>query len=383
MTRVVIVGVGETEYVRRSDKSIKTLVLQAVCRALDDCSIDASEVDGIVSEAGIMPYVMPADEVAANLGISRSFTAQASVGGAGTVASMQLAADAISSGWTHVVVCYFGVDWGSSDGGPYEFHTRDRYKDSLEFPIGWYGQPAYISPILRRYQHEYGLRSEQLGALAIATRSHALMNPAAQERRPFTLSDYLASPMIADPLRLFDCCLRTDGAAAFVMTSEERARGCPTHPIYIAGVGFAASALSASSYLTQNPDYLSTPAKDSAPRALARAGLSLSDVQFAEIYDCFTISCLIQMEDIGFCRRGEAGEFVEGGRTGPGGEFPVNTHGGLLSHAYMLGINHVVEALCQLRYEARPLQVPGAEVVLVAGWGCWEHATAILTSNRL
>lgn len=380
---IAIVGVGETEYVRRGTTAIDALALEASLLALADAGIDPSEVDGIVTEASSMPSRVPADEIAVALGVrDRCFTAHANVVGAGIVGAPALAALAIETGRASVVLSYYAADLGSSAGGPYAFHAEDPLKASLEMPFGWYGQPTYFAAWAQRYRHEFGLTTEQQAAVAMAARAHAARTPGAMKRVPFGYEEYLASPMISEPLRMLDCCLINDGGTAFVMTSRDMARDLPKPPVVVAGCGIGSKPVTQSSWFTQNPDYLTTPAVHSAPRAFAQAGITPADVDFAEIYDCFTITTLLQLEDLGFCAKGEGASFVEDGRTGPGGSFPVNTHGGLLSHSYLQGANHVVEAVRQLRHERADGQVAGAEVGLVAGLGVPDHATLVLTVDR-
>jgi acetyl-CoA acetyltransferase len=174
--------------------------------------------------------------------------------------------------------------------------------------------------------------------------------------------------MIAEPLRVADCCLITDGAGAFVMTAMDRARDCPKRPIRVLGTGFASAPVTGDSAFTQGASLTAMPgAAEAARRAFASAHLHPKDVDFAEIYDCFSISCLLQLEDIGLCPKGEAGRFIEDGGIAPGGSLPVNTHGGFLAYSYRLGIEHLTEAVRQLRHEANGTRVPDAEVGLVTG----------------
>jgi acetyl-CoA acetyltransferase len=182
-----------------------------------------------------------------------------------------------------------------------------------------------------------------------------------------TLDDYLASPMLADPYRFFDCCLETDGAAAVVVTTAERARDLAMRPIAIAS-GACGQPYPADE-ITNRKDIFRTGLTIAAPEAFRKAGITPGDVDFAMIYDCFTFEVLQQLEEVGFCKRGEGGAFVEGGRIELGGELPVNTHGGLLSEAHVLGMSHIVEAVRQLRGEAEGRQVENAEVGVVTGWG--------------
>jgi acetyl-CoA acetyltransferase len=230
--------------------------------------------------------------------------------------------------------------------------------------------------------HEYGLRPEELGAIAVSQRAHAARTPNALVRDPLTIEDYLAQPLLADPLRKLDCCLINDGGTAYVMTSVERARHLRKPPVVVAGTGFGYKPVTQAQYFTQSADLLSSAATKSGPRAFKAAGLGPSDIDIAEIYDCFTISMLIQLEDLGFAPKGEGGALAASGALGPGGSLPVNTHGGLLSQSYMVGAGHVIEAVRQLRGERGDAQVGGAEVALVAGLGAQDHSTLILTKDR-
>jgi acetyl-CoA acetyltransferase len=223
--------------------------------------------------------------------------------------------------------------------------------------------------VARRHMHQFGTTQEQLGAVAVTTRGYANTNPGAQMHdRRMTLDDYLASPVITSPLRRFDCCLRTDGACAFVVTSAERARDLKQKPVFVKGAvqGTHPMPQGALYSLVARPDLTETPASHVASTLYRRAGVGPADIDVAELYDCFTITALLQIEDYGFCAKGEAGPFVEAGHTAPGGSLPVNTAGGNLSEGYLHGVNHVIEGVRQMRGTAVN-QVDGAEVCLVTG----------------
>ena len=380
---IAIAGIGSTEHVRRSSRPILDLIVDASLRAIADAGLRPTDIDGIVTDVSYMPLRAPADEVARALGIGeRCFTAHGLVGGAGVVGAPHLAELAIRSGQARHVLSYYGADFGSAPGGPYAFPVALDAKVGIEMPFGWYGQPLYFASMAQRYKHEFGLTPEQQAEVAIAARAHAARTPDAMRRQPLSLDGYLASPMVAEPFRSLDCSLISDGATAFVMTSAERARELPQRPVLVAGIGVASVAETQAGYFTQHNPYPATPASRSAPRALAQAGLTPADVDVVEFYDCFTITTLLQLEECGFCGRGEASSFVEGGRIGPGGSLPVNTHGGLLSHSYMVGAEHVTEAVRQLRGDRGEGQVEGAEVALVTGLGVPDHATLVLTVDR-
>ena len=378
---IAIVGTGETPPVRKGSKDVKTLVTEAVLQALDDAGIAPQEVDGIVTETGLMPQCVSHDYMAEQLGISRCFDANISYGGAGNVCTPLLAQMAIKAGLAKVVISYFGFCWASYAGGPYAFHDVYPAKAIFEGPYGFHGQAVYFSLLAQRYRHEYGLTSDQLASLAIIQREHALLNGRGVMTKPLTLEDYYQSRMVSDPLRVPDCCVIADGACAFVMTSAERAKDCPHPPVYVMGVGFGSSPISCDSFFTQNPAILEMGgAAQASAQAQKMAGISIEDVDFAQIYDCFTISCLLQIEDVGFCKKGEGGAFIEEGNTKLKGKIPINTHGGLLSYSYNVGMEHVIEAVSQLRHAAGPAQVEGAEIGLVGGLAIPDYGVLILKS---
>lgn len=375
---VAIVGVGETEFARRLDRSFDELVLDASRRAIADAGLRPSQIDGFVPVHGDPP----ADDMAMALGAGRAFTAGSGLSpGAGSVGGLHTARLAIEAGLADNVLVYYGFK-GSRPGGPYSFHAEDPVKANLEMPFGWYGQPVYFAAWAQRYCYEYGVKPDDFAPVALAAREWARLTPGAQKSEPIGIDDYFASPMISTPLRALDCCLISDGAAAFVVTSLDRARSLPHAPAVVAGIGLASLDITMTSIFTQKPDVLSLGSVVSGPAAYADAGLGPTDVDLAEIYDCFSITMVLQMEDLGFCPRGEGFAFASDGRIAPGGAFPVNTHGGHLSYAYMPGMNHIVEATRQIRGERGRAQVSDAEVALVAALGGNDHATAIITKDR-
>jgi acetyl-CoA acetyltransferase len=227
---------------------------------------------------------------------------------------------------------------------------------------------------------EYGTTPEQLGAIAVACRRHATLTPAAVMReKPLSLAQYLASPLLCDPFRKEDCCLISDGGGAYVMTSVERARDLRKPVVEVAGVGIGNSRTG--THWAEQGDFTSTPQVFAAPGAFRMAGLHPADVDVLACYDPFTIVSLMQIEDLGFCKKGEGGPFVEGTTLHfDGGRLPYNTHGGMLSHAYVLGIAHVVEIVRQLRGEAAA-QVAGARVGVYGGYTGPQASTLVLVSG--
>jgi acetyl-CoA acetyltransferase len=368
-----IVGVGETKYTRGTGSGLTLLglQLQAAVRAVENAGLTNKQIDGLMP----FPGLGTAEEFAANLGIENlRYAATINMGGAAPVASLQTAAMAVTRGAADYVLIMGG--WNAYSGSrtrqavnadssalPGRGIARDYY-----LPFGLTAPPQWYALMARRHMHEFGTTQEQLGAIAVAMRKHAQLNAnAVMCGRPLTIDDYLKAPVIADPYRLFDCCLETDGAAAVVVTTAERARALKHTPVHIMGV--AAAQPYPADEITNRKDIFHTGLSVAAPQAFAMAGIRPSDVDFAEIYDCFTFEVLQQIEEAGFCARGEGGAFVEGGRIELGGALPVNTHGGLLSEAHVLGINHIVEAVRQLRGTAGRRQVKDAEIGVVTGWG--------------
>jgi acetyl-CoA acetyltransferase len=380
---VAIVGVGETDYSFKDPRPAGALVLDAVRRALDDAGLQPSDVDGFVTETYSTVRNCPVDEISHRLGVrDRAFSAQMSLAGAGIVGAPQIARLAIEAGLATTIVCYYGASYSHGTGGPYAFHAEDHAKVAFEMPFGFYGQPVYFANLATRYRHEFGLSPEELGSVAVSTRQHAVNTPNALLRTPMTIDDYLQQPVISDPLRRPDCCLINDGAIAYVITDLSRARDLAKPPVVVQGVGMGSKNVTQAQYFTQASNLLTSACSISAPRAYSDAGVGPQDIDFAEIYDCFSISMIIQMEDAGLAPRGEGFKMAAAGELGPGGSIPVNTHGGLLSQSYLVGGNHVVEAVRQLRGEREAGQVAGAEVGLVAGLGSMDHATLILAKDR-
>lgn len=385
MTEIAIVGVGETAPQRAEPRPLLAMVREAVFAALADAGLSPGDVDGFVTESASMPNTAPAEAVAAMLGRplpQNPFVAYSLKYGAGLVAAPQLAADAIRSGRASVVVCWYAHKLSELADGPRTLYAEDPLKMALELPSGWYGQPLYFAAIAQRYAHQYGLPveelSEALAEIAMEAREHARRTPGAMQTRPLGREDYFNSREIATPLRSADCCLVSDGAIAFVMTSRERAADLRQPGVLVAGVGTGCSDVRGDTWFTQNPDYLITPAAYSGRAAFAEAGLTPADIDFAELYDCFTINTLLQYEDLGFAGRGEGAQFARSKGRGLGDRLPTNTHGGLLAHSFMLGGGHIIEAVRQLRHQRGEGQVPGAEVGLVTALGVPQHSTLIL-----
>jgi acetyl-CoA acetyltransferase len=378
---IAIVGVGESAHTRASGRSPKEIAAEAVERALADAGLAPSAIDGLMY-APFMGGQFDAAAFHAHFGTSHDLWVSERGGGmvwAGT--APYDAALAIRARQARYVLNVFSVAWATQRaemvGGPGQVHAEDLVKQNIEVPFGWFPQPVYFATIARRHMHEFGTTAAQLGAIAVACRRHATLTPAAvMHDRPLTLADYLASPPLVDPFRKEDCCLISDGGGAYVMTSVERARDLRQPLIEVAGVGLGNSYTG--TYWSQQGAFTSTPQVFAAPGAFAMAGLTPADVDVLTLYDPFTIVALMQIEDMGFCRKGEGGAFVEGTALHfDGGVLPYNTHGGMLSHAYVLGIAHVVETVRQVRGEAAA-QVSEAEVGVYGGYTGPQASTLIV-----
>lgn len=377
-----IVGIGHTDYQRAKAPvgTNLTLELRASLAAIDDAGLEPREIDGILPFFGLDL----AEELAVHLGIADlRFQTTSHLGGAAPGASIATAVLAVASGVaSHVLVP--GGWWGYAGRRVREVVVEDVSAMSggatardYYFPHGLTAPVQWFSMIARLHMETFGTKPEQLGAVALACRRHAAGNPNAILRdKPITMDDYLASPMIADPYRLLDCSLEADGAAALVVTTAERARDLRAAPVPI--LGFAQGQPFPADDIVTRQDPFELGVSHATARAFQMAGIRHSDVDFAEIYDPFTFQVIHQLEEMGFCRRGEGGAFVEGGRIEIGGDLPVNTHGGLLSEAHVLGMNHFVEAVRQLRGDASDRQVPDATVGVVTGFGDFGDGSVVV-----
>jgi acetyl-CoA acetyltransferase len=381
--QVAIAGIGETEYTKASGRTAREIGAAACEAAIADAGLEPSDIDGIAWSGAFADFDV--DAFHDHFGTSHDMWTSPWGGGMAWAATAPyLAAQAIAAGKATHVINVFPVAWatqrGSMTGGPGEVHAAQSAKQNLEVPFGWFPQPVYFATIMRRHMIEFGTTPEQFGAIAVACRRHANLHPdAVMHGRPMEIGDYLAAPMLADPLRLLDSCLISDGGAAYVTTSLERARDLKQPPAVVQGVGEGYSA--SGTHWAQQRAFTSTPQVFSAPGAFAMAGCTPADVDVLTVYDPFTVVSMMQIEDMGFCPKGEAGAFVAGDTLfHDAGKLPFNTHGGLLSHAYVLGIAHVVECVKQLR-GAAPAQVPNCEVAVYGGYTGHMASTLILARD--
>lgn len=365
--KAAVTGVGDTAYGRGSGKSVWRLQLECSLAAIEDAGLKPADIDGIITYS-LSPVV--AEDFVTNFGIpDLRFSAITPMGGASCVAALQAAAAAVSAGVCNHVLIPIGRN-GFSDGrvaARVQAMPQFRVVGEFEMPLGAIAPAQLYAPMARRHMELYGTTSRQLAEIAVVMRHHAALNGNATMTAPISIEDHQNSRMISDPLRLLDCSLESDGGAAVIVSAADRAKDMRKPRVLISGIAEGHPDLP--STITQRPDLTTLGIAKAAPRAFAMAGVTPKDIQVAEIYDCFTYIVLCQLEDLGFCRKGEGGAFVENGALGLNGRLPTNTHGGLLSQSHVVGMNHIVELARQLRGEAGRAQVKGAELGLVTGYG--------------
>lgn len=383
---LAITGIGETPVTGPSGRDPQGMALEAVAAAIADAGLQPTDIDGLMVSGHIADQIGPAD-------FHKHFGTQhplwfSTEGGAMIWAATcaHRAAQAMRAGKATHIVNVFAVDWASrraaGTGTPGDWHAGEELKAHLEVPLGWFPQPVYFATFARRYMHEYGLTEEQLAAIALTFRRHANQHPQAVMRdRELTLESYLARQPLANPLRREDCCLISDGAAAWVMSPADRACDMPQIPAIVSGVG--RGRVHGAPYISQQRELTATPQVFAAPWAFAMANTSPAEVDVIAVYDCFSSTALMQIEDLGFCRKGDGGSFIQDDRLHHSrprqlGGIPCNTHGGLLSHGYLLGASHVVELVRQLRGTAAN-PVPEARRAIYAGFTADEASTLVLS----
>ena len=381
--KVAIVGAADTDVGVVPQFSTTQMYVNAAKRALEDAGITKNDVDGLITcNSFVEPYMYHAEMIAEYMQIFPRYCLNVATGGGTTLAIMHHAASAIANGMANTVLITMADNMlsGLSRNRAIEAMSTAGHAQ-FERPYGP-PIPAFYALIAQAHMHAYGTTSEQLAAVAVACRKHASMNPAAQMRDPITIDDVVNSRMIAQPLHLLDCSLVSDGGAAIIMTSAERAKDFPHKPVYILGAGEGHS----HEHISQAQSLTTSAAKEAGERAYAMAGLGPKDIDVAELYDCFTPVVVIELEDLGFCSKGEGGRFVEDGRIELGGELPINTHGGLMSHCHPGhpgSMFSVTEAVFQLRGDCGPRQVKDAEIAFVHAQGgiMSTHCSMILANG--
>ncbi len=383
--QTAIVGAADTMVGKVPDLSATELCVDAALRALADAGISKDDVDGIVScQSMAEPIMYHAEAIAEYMQIFPKYCVTANAGGGTTFSTIRNAAAAIVAGVCETVLISMADSLRSG-------LTRDRAMamqsstghPQFEIPYGP-TVPAYYALLARAHMDRFGTTAEQLAAVAVSARNYASQRPGAQMTDAITVSDVLESRMIADPLHLLDCSLVSDGGAAIILTSAGNARNFRNKPVYLLGMGEGHS----HEHVSQASDLTTSAAVQSGREAYAMAGLTPTDIDVAQIYDCFTAVVLIELEDLGFCKKGEGGAFVESGASAVDGDLPMNTNGGLLSYCHpgnpgsMFGLT---EAVYQLRGESGSRQVSGAETALVHGQGgiMSSHATLILGQEQV
>ena len=383
--RTAIVGAADTAVGKVPDSSATELCVDAALRALADAGIGKDEVDGLLTcQSMAEPHMYHAEMIAEYLQIFPKYCVTANAGGGTTFSMLRNAAAAIAAGVCETVLISMADSLRSG-------LTRDQAMamqsatghPQFEIPYGP-TVPAYYALLARAHMDRFGTTSEQLAAVAVSARNYASQRPGAQMTEAITVSDVLESRMIADPLHLLDCSLVSDGGAAVILTSAGNAGNFRTKPVYVLGMGEGHS----HEHISQASDLTTSAAVQSGHEAYAMAGLTPADINLAQIYDCFTPVVLIELEDLGFCKKGEGGAFVESGASAVDGDLPMNTNGGLLSYCHpgnpgsMFGLT---EAVYQLRGESGPRQISGAETALVHGQGgiMSSHATLILGQEQV
>ena len=355
---------------------------EAIGLALDDAGLHKSDIDGLLINGNGNADMEPRLQLTLgfeDLTMLNVMNAAGSTSGA----MVQYAALALEAGLvSHVVLVYADAPLKENVGAGAAYSRRGAWHgmNGLRAAYGEFGGNPHYALAARRHMHLYGTTSEQLAAIAVAQRQWAVMNPRAQMTTPMTLEDHQNSRVVVDPLHLFDCCLVSNGAVAVIMTTSERAKDLRQPPVYVRA---AAQAAPGDNQRSGRDPGIFTGAKRASEHAFAMAGITRNEVDVLELYDCYTYTVLVTLEDYGYCGKGEGGAFVEDGKLAPGGSLPTNTGGGQLSSFYMWGFTPLSEAVIQTRGQAGARQVPQHDIVLASGNGYVLnfHSTTILSKH--
>jgi acetyl-CoA acetyltransferase len=381
-----IAGLGITQMGKVYGRSASDFAGEAIALALEDAGLAASDVDGLLINGNQSPEMVPTLQFSLGL-VDLTLVNVMSAFGSTAGTMLQYAAHAIATGQAGVVACVY-ADAPLREGGSISQsgYSGRRFNApglaGLRFAYGDYG-PANsgYAMALRRHMHLFGTTHEQLGTIAVGQRAWAQMNPRAQMRTPMTMDDYHASRWVVEPLHLLDCCLVSNGGVAVIITSAERARDLRQPPVHLRGFGQCAPG---DTGRAERDPAVHTGAAKAGELALRQAGIELADVDVLELYDCYTYTVLVTLEDYGYCAKGEGGEFVADGKLAPGGALPCNTGGGQLSSYYMWGFTPLSEGVIQARGQAGDRQVAKHDHVLVSGNGgvLTFHSTTILSRHE-
>jgi acetyl-CoA acetyltransferase len=385
--KFAIVGVGMVSG-RFPEYGMRTLQAEAARLAIEDAGLQPSQVNGAVDlqlAPGSGSPPLETDAFPRILGLPCRMFFSIGRGGQAGILGIVAASKFLEMGMAdYVVLSYGATDWSRT-------HNKQRTNVRSVEKIGHWGKPfgdvaavSHHTFFASRHMHEYGTRPEAFGEIAVAQRAWAQLNPNAHfHGRPLSLDDYMNAPMAIDPYRLQDMCIVNDGGVAFVLTTAERARDLKRKPVYVlgAGTGEAMERL-----WWEKANYTQLAVETAKACAFREADITLKDVDFAGLYDCFTGEVLFQVEDYGWCKKGEGGDFLRGGAIGPGGKIPINTSGGLLAAYYFGELTHIHEAIMQLRGEAGARQVADAKIGIASGHGgeilapgmCSTHGTLVL-----
>jgi acetyl-CoA acetyltransferase len=376
--RAAIVGVATFGCGEAKGFSEMEVLARSAQAAVADAGLKMSDIDGLcTASVGSTMWPMPVVEY---LGLKPTFIDGTMVGGSSFIAHLLPAMHALQSGQCNAVLVCYGSTQRTATFGRREIAQARRWMDPqpYETPYEPFNPPSAYALATSRHMHQYGTTRRDLAEVAVAARRWAQINPEAFVRDPLSIDDVLAARMVSDPLSVRDCCLVTDGGGAYVMVRADRAKDLPRPPVYVLGNGTAVW----NRQISAMHDLTVTAATQSGREAYAMAGLGAKDMDVVQLYDAFTINTLLFLEDLGFCKKGEAGAFVQNGGIAPGGHLPVNTNGGGLScvHPGMYGIFALIEAVRQLRGECGERQVAGAQTAIAHGNGgtLSSQSTAVL-----
>ncbi len=382
-----IAGLGITPQLRTWQGDAATLAMRAIRLALDDAGLAKQDLDGLLVNAGASSEDAN-DPGSLGLGLQRALGLRnlrllTHVNGEGSTAGqmVQWAALAVTAGLATTVACVFAdapLRPGTGAAAAYAGGEDRRGIAGLEAAYGFFGVNTGYAMHARRHMARYGTTSDQLGAVAVSTRKWAELNPLAIYRKPLALEDYHASRWVIEPFHLLDCTLVNNGGVAVIVTTAERARDLRQPPVYVHGMG---QGHPGNPHRAGFENEIVTGAVTAKATAFPMAGITVDDIDICELYDCYTYTTLVTLEDYGFCKKGEGGDFVASGRLAPGGSLPTNTGGGQLSAYYMWGMTPLSEAVIQARGQAGERQVPKHDVVLVStnGGTLDYHATLIVS----